>query len=527
MKKKYSLFVLILLISFFLNGCKKESFLSEFVVETKINNSLDSSLLYEEQFRPQFHFSPKEKWMNDPNGMFYYKGIYHLFYQYYPNDIVWGPMHWGHAVSKDLIHWEHKPIALYPDKLGYIFSGSVVVDQHNSSGLGSKENPPLVALFTYLDIEIEKKGQINTQSQGLAFSIDNGETWNKYHGNPIIANSTKKDFRDPKCFWNETTKQWNMVLVAGDRAEFYSSDNLIDWIKTGEFGEEYGAHGGVWECPDLLRFNVGGTEKWVLLISINPGAPLGGSGTQYFIGDFDGKTFTTNQKEAKWLDFGTDNYAGVTYSNVPNNDKIFIGWMGNWQYAQKTPTKKWRSAMTLPRKLVLEKFQNQYILKNQPYEIPKSSIESEFTKDNLNIEKNSPITIQYAHLNQSQITFNSKSKHLKVIFSNTKNEKLVIEFDEIKKSITIDRTNSGIIDFEENFGKKPHVIPMVNGWEENNQIELFVDQSSVEMFINDGRYSFTEIMFPTEPYTKLTFESESGGKIIDISINYFKSIWKK
>ena len=461
----------------------------------------------DKEYRPRIHFTPAKNWMNDPNGLVWHKGEYHLFFQHNPHGTEWGHMSWGHAVSKDLLTWEELPVAIPEGEDGAIFSGSAVCDGDD-----------LVAIYT--------RHTETNQSQCIARSKDNGRTFIKYEYNPVL-DENKKDFRDPKCFWNETTKQWNMVLVAGDRAEFYSSDNLIDWIKTGEFGEEYGAHGGVWECPDLLRFNVGGTEKWVLLISINPGAPLGGSGTQYFIGDFDGKTFTTNQKEAKWLDFGTDNYAGVTYSNAPNNDKIFIGWMGNWQYAQKTPTKKWRSAMTLPRKLVLEKFQNQYILKNQPYEIPKSSIESEFTKDNLNIEKNSPITIQYAHLNQSQITFNSKSKHLKVIFSNTKNEKLVIEFDEIKKSITIDRTNSGIIDFEENFGKKPHVIPMVNGWEENNQIELFVDQSSVEMFINDGRYSFTEIMFPTEPYTKLTFESESGGEIIDISINYFKSIWKK
>jgi fructan beta-fructosidase len=188
--------------------------------------------------------------MNDPNGMVYYKGIYHLFYQYYPDDIVWGPMHWGHATSKDLIHWEHKKIALFPDELGYIFSGSAVVDTNNTSGLGSKENPAMIAIFTYHNMVMEKSGKINAQSQGLAYSLDEGESWTKYDGNPIIPNQTLKDFRDPKVFWNDDTKIWNMVLVAGDCAQFYTSKNLINWNFESSFGKNIGAHGGVWECPD-------------------------------------------------------------------------------------------------------------------------------------------------------------------------------------------------------------------------------------------------------------------------------------
>ena len=280
---------------------------------------------YQEQFRPQFHFSPKEKWMNDPNGLVYNNGVYHLFYQYYPKDIVWGPMHWGHAISEDLIVWKHKPIALYPDELGDIFSGSVVFDVTNSSGLGDIENPPLVAIFTYHLMEGEKAGRTDYQTQGIAFSIDNGDTWTKYNGNPIIDNTDIKDFRDPKVFWHEDSKQWIMSLVAGDHAKFYKSDNLKNWTYLSDFGKEIGAHGGVWECPDLFKLKVKGIseEKWVLLISINPGAPNGGSGTPYFVGNFDGERFIAEHNDIKWIDVGADNYAGITYNNTPNDNWLF------------------------------------------------------------------------------------------------------------------------------------------------------------------------------------------------------------
>ena len=289
---------------------------------------MEQSTVNTEPYRPQFHFTPPAKWMNDPNGLVYNKGVYHLFYQYYPDDIVWGPMHWGHAISKDLLHWEHKPIALYPDKNGYIFSGSAVVDTENTSGFGTKENPALVAIFTYHDIDRERAGKTDFQTQGIAYSLDNGETFTVYDGNPVIGNNGIKDFRDPKVFWDDQSKNWSMLLVAGDHLQIWQSKNLKSWEKVSEFGKNQGAHGGVWECPDLFKLKVGTTdeEKWVLLISINPGAPNGGSGTQYFVGDFDGKTFTSDQKEEKWIDWGTDNYGGVRYNNVPNNKRIFIGW---------------------------------------------------------------------------------------------------------------------------------------------------------------------------------------------------------
>ncbi|MEL6303458.1 MAG: glycoside hydrolase family 32 protein, partial [Bacteroidota bacterium] len=332
---------------------------------------------HEEPYRPQYHFTPKQNWMNDPNGLVFYKGWYHLFYQYYPDDTVWGPMHWGHARSKDMMHWEHMPIALYPDELGLIFSGSAVIDSQNTSGFGSTQNPAMVAMYTYHLMEGEKAGRDDFQTQGIAYSLDEGTTWTKYEGNPVIPNNGIKDFRDPKVFWHEPTKMWVMALVAGDHVKFYESPNLKEWSHMSDFGKEVGAHGGVWECPDLFPLTdaKSGERKWALLVSINPGAPNGGSGTQYFIGDFDGKEFVSAQREAKWLDYGTDNYAGVTYNNLPEEERVFIGWMSNWDYARDTPTESWRSAMTLPRKLFLEKDGEDYWLKNLPLASVESSVE--------------------------------------------------------------------------------------------------------------------------------------------------------
>lgn len=285
-------------------------FMSSALVGCSMSQSIPQSVsptslvegTHNETFRPQVHFSPNEKWMNDPNGMFYLDGEYHLFFQHNPDASVWGPMHWGHAVSKDLVHWEELPIALYPDELGTIFSGSAVVDWNNSSGLGTKENPPIVALYTYHNANMEKEGRIDFQTQALAYSLDKGRTWKKYSGNPVIKNPGIKDFRDPKVMWHEPSEKWVMVLAQKDHIGFYSSENLIDWSLESVFGEDIGGHGGVWECPELLLMPVEGTNesRYVLLVSISPGGPNGGSATQYFVGDFDGKKFVLDtdwQKE--------------------------------------------------------------------------------------------------------------------------------------------------------------------------------------------------------------------------------------
>ena len=297
------------------------------------NQKKDTSNYYQEQHRPQFHFSPEKGWMNDPNGLVYYEGEYHLFYQYYPDSTVWGPMHWGHAISKDLTTWEHLPIALYPDSLGYIFSGSIVIDENNTAGFQTGIEKPLVAIFTIHDMVKEKAGRKDKESQGIAYSLDKGRSWTKYNKNPVLPNKGDTDFRDPKVFWHEPTKHWVMPLAVGQHLEIFTSPNLKDWTKTGEFGQKDGSHGGVWECPDIISLNTNeGIEKWILIQNIGRGAVNGGSGTQYFVGNFDGKTFINdNSPETKlWLDYGADNYAGVTWFNAPNNEKLFIGWMSNW-----------------------------------------------------------------------------------------------------------------------------------------------------------------------------------------------------
>ena len=489
--------------------------------------SADSSKIYKEPYRPQFHFTPEKKWMNDPNGLVFYKGIYHLFYQFYPEDIVWGPMHWGHATSTDLVHWEHRKIALFPDKLGLIFSGSAVVDLYNTSGLGTLNKPPMIAIFTYHNIEIEKAGGINTQSQGLAFSLDEGETWTKYEANPIIENKDLKDFRDPKVFWNSESKSWNLVLVAGDHAQFYTSENLIHWKKESDFGKEIGAHGGVWECPDLFKIKVDNSkkEKWVLLISINPGAPNGGSGTQYFVGDFDGKSFKTNQKESKWIDYGTDNYAGVTYNNAPDNKRIFIGWMSNWQYARNTPTKHWRSAMTLPRELSLVEINGDFVLKSSVIEQIKKQSVPQFSNVLIVLKPKQKFSVDYEILNQSEIQFSAKSKNLKLVFSNIVNDSLVLDYNAKSKTFSIDRRHSGIVNFEENFANKIHKTEVENLITKTIGFRILLDWSSIEVFLNEGIYCFTEQIFPTQAYTKLSIQSDESQEISNFEINKIKGIW--
>lgn len=509
-------------------SCKKEDN-TTITIPSKGALVPNSSTLYQEQFRPQFHFTPQKNWMNDPNGMLYYKGIYHLFYQYYPKDIVWGPMHWGHATSTDLIHWKHQKIALYPDKLGLIFSGSAVMDSSNSSGLGTTANPPMIAIFTYHNLGIEKAKGIKMQSQGLAYSLDEGTTWTKYTRNPIIANPNLKDFRDPKVFWNPETKLWNLVLVAGDHAQFYNSSNLLNWKLTGEFGKNNGAHGGVWECPDLFKLKVANStqEKWVLLISINPGAPNGGSGTQYFIGDYDGKTFTTTQKETRWIDNGTDNYAGVTYNNAPDNKRIFVGWMSNWSYAIKTPTKNWRSAMTLPRELSLVKINGHFILKSTPIPAIKNQFEVALYKNLLPIKANQKTTFEYLNFNQSQIQFDAEAKNLKLVFSNAASDSLVLNYDKTSKAFSIDRTHSGMTTFEKSFGERVHTTSIFERNSPSSNYQIILDWSSIEIFLDGGLYSFTEQIFPKQPYTKLTVSSDENIVIKDLKINAVKGIWDK
>ncbi len=301
-----------------------------------------------EQYRPQIHYTPAKNWMNDPNGMVYVNGTYHLFYQYNPQGNDWGNMSWGHATSADLIHWEEQPVALTRDELGDVFSGSAVVDQNNTAGFGAGA---VVALYTSAS---------SAQQQSLAYSTDDCKSFTRYAGNPVIQNNDD-NLRDPKVFWHEESHQWIMVLAKGWKrgVEFYGSANLKDWQHLSTFVTDLPGRPELqWECPDLIRFG----NRWVLLVSVNPSGPILGSGTMYFVGQFDGTAFTADALDYPlWLDYGMDNYAGVTWSNTGQR-KIMIGWMNNWQYAGSVPCSPWRSAMTLPRELKLTEYAGKPLL---------------------------------------------------------------------------------------------------------------------------------------------------------------------
>ncbi|MDQ3250007.1 MAG: glycoside hydrolase family 32 protein, partial [Chloroflexota bacterium] len=308
------------------------------------------TIALQELFRPLFHFSPPANWLNDPNGLVYYAGEYHLFYQYHPHSAVWGPMHWGHAVSRDLVQWQHLPIALYPDELGMIFSGSAVIDWQNTAGFGKEA---MIALFTH--------DRPDGQRQSLAYSTDQGRTWTKYAGNPLIDTPpAEKDFRDPKVIWyaeSEVAGHWVMLLAVGDSIWFYTSPTLLDWTFVGEFGSGHGAHDGVWETPELFKLPVddGPELRWVLAVGVGEGATIDRLGTQYFVGAFDGATFTNENAPGLelWADYGTDFYAAQAWNDAPDQRQVWLAWLNNWRYARTVPTAPWRGVMSLPRAVSL------------------------------------------------------------------------------------------------------------------------------------------------------------------------------
>jgi fructan beta-fructosidase len=499
---------------------------------------------YNELHRPQFHFSPDSMWMNDPNGMVFYDGEYHLFYQYYPDSTVWGPMHWGHAISEDLVHWEHLPIALYPDQLGLIFSGSAVIDWGNTSGLGTDNQPPMIAIFTQHLMEGEQSGRNDFQVQSIAYSLDKGRNWNMYEGNPVIPNPGIRDFRDPKVIWHEESQKWVMVFAAGDHIKFYSSPNLIDWQHESDFGKEIGAHGGVWECPDLFQLTVENTrdhQLWTLLVSINPGGPNGGSATQYFLGRFDGKQFTLQnefelaleQDTAIWLDYGRDNYAGVTWSDIPQEDgrRIFIGWMSNWSYARDVPTDRWRSAMTIPRELKLRDTENGVRLFSVPigelHQLRKESkkIAPQTVEGQLNI---TALLDSLSGLYEVDLNLRwSEKKAPKSIYlklSNSKTEEYTTGYHIANHQFFSDRTQSGKLDLSPDFPSRNIAPGRPNSTKV--RLQVYFDLASAELFANGGQTVFTDIFFPNEDFKQLDLVVEGGSvEIVRGQIYSLDRIW--
>ena len=457
---------------------------------------------YSEKYRPLYHFTPQYGWMNDPNGMVYADGTYHLFYQYNPYGARWGNMHWGHAISKDLVNWEYQPTAIAPDKLGAIFSGSAVIDHDNTAGFGKGA---MIAIFTSAG---------DRQTQSIAYSLNGGKTFTKYEGNPVLSDANIIDFRDPKVFWHAPSKQWVMSLATTQTITFYGSKNLKEWTRLSEFGEGLGGHGGVWECPDLFPLTYEGKTKWVLFVSINPGGTNGGSATQYFIGNFDGKTFTPDAMNYPlWLDYGRDNYAGVTWSNVPAADgrRLFIGWMSNWDYANEIPTVNFRSAMTVARTLRLAHNGEHLVVASEPVK----EVES-LRRDPLSLaDKTTSDTVTFENLlpnNQGayELTFTvtpNDTDSFSFSIENTKGEVLTYLFDIANKTLSVDRSKSSVA-FNANFAETLIKAPLTA--KKSYTVRLLVDKASTELFVNNGEVVQTNTVFPTEVYNTLRFKTEKG-----------------
>jgi sucrose-6-phosphate hydrolase SacC (GH32 family) len=511
---------------------------------------------HDQPFRPQLSFSPQHNWMNDPNGLVYHDGEYHLFYQYNPNKDTWGDMSWGHAVSTDLLHWTELPLALPVEKdargeiTQMFFSGSAVVDHANTSGLGQPGNPAMVAMYTAAFPHARtlngKAVRAGTQAQSLAYSLDRGRTWTQYAGNPVIPEppatyaAEYREFRDPKMFWYEPEQKWVLATVVAQqhKALFYSSRDLIHWEWTGEFGPA-GATGGVWECPDLVELAVDGDparRKWVLIISLNPGGPAGGSGMQYFVGDFDGKTFTrdpgASNGEAQWLDYGADFYAGVTYNGLPGDRHLLVGWMNNWLYANAVPTTPWRSAQALPRELGLRTVNGRIRLVQQPlaeaqrlrgallYGASERAIASGSQGLHLSGPARAPLEVQMRLKPGSAARSGIR---LGAAGSGTYTE---IGYDAAQGAVYLDRTRSGDAAFHPQFAAR-HAAPVALD-DGGLPLRILVDRGSVTVFAGQGEVVLTDQVFPASGAESVSlFGVDGEAQVRDLKVWPLDSIWKE
>ena len=433
-----------------------------------------------EKYRPVYHHTPAWGWMNDPNGMFYKDGVWHLYFQHNPYGSQWENMTWGHSTSTDLLHWTFQGDPVEADAWGTIFSGSAVVDHNNTSGFGKGA---VVAMYT-------SAGENQTQS--IAYSNDNGQTFTKYDGNPVLTSNTP-DYRDPHVFWNEDIKRWNMIMAEGQHMDIYSSADLKEWKLESQFGAEYGNHGGVWECPDLMKMKVRGTDqyKWMLLCNINPGGPFGGSATQYFVGQFDGHKFTCESapEVTKWMDYGKDHYATVTFDNAPDGRRVAMAWMSNWQYANQVPTMQYRSANSVPRDLDLYEYQGQTYCGVTP-------------SPELAAARPKKATKTLTEACEMVVTLKGNAT---ITLANDKGEQVVMTYDEKSRTFAMDRTKSGQKEFSDDFAAL--TVAPVHG--KMSQLRLFIDRSSIEAFDADGKMAMTNLVFPTKPYNKVLVKGKA------------------
>ena len=462
-----------------------------------------------EKYRPAYHPTPLYGWMNDPNGMVYKDGVWHLCYQWNPFGSKWQNLSWGRSTSRDLIHWEHQGAVLEPDGLGMIFSGSSAIDSTNSAGFGANS---IVAMYT---------SAAASQIQSLAYSTDGGNTFTTYPANPVLT--LESEARDPNMFWNNESKQWTLVLANALEKEMliFTSPNMKQWTLQSSFGKGIGAQDGVWECPDLFQLNVSNTgeKKWVLLCNINPGGIQGGSATQYFIGEFDGKTFKADTDAngnipTKWMDYGKDHYATVSWSDAPDKRRTVIGWMSNWQYAAEIPTMQFRSANTLPRDLSLFRYSDgQYYLASAP------SPEMLNLRDH-SINKSTRFSVGKKVKTFSLPTKNDgiceivmdldtrRSSKVTMTLTNKQQEKVIMTYDAQNAQLSFDRTQSGLVNFSQDFPS----VTVNPTYSENGKVSLriFIDRSSIEVFEKEGRFVQTNLVFPTSPYTTLSLQSNGG-----------------
>ena len=453
---------------------------------SKLAQNSDASYgLINEPYRPLCHHTPRRGWMNDPNGMFYQDGTWHLFYQYNPYGSMWGNMHWGHSTSRDLVHWSDEGIALAPDAWGTMFSGSCVVDTEGTAGFG---RGAVIAMYTS-SRPTPFGGDV--QAQCLAFSTDGGKTFTKYEGNPVLT-AEDKDFRDPNMFWNEDIKAWNLILAVGQEMRIYSSPNLRDWKEESRFGQGYGNHDGVWECPDLFKLKSEGakSEQWVLVCNINPGGPFGGSATQYFVGDFDGHKFTCHSapQVTKWMDYGKDHYATVSFWGAPEGRRTVIAWMSNWQYANEVPTRQFRSGNSIARDLGLFRDGGEWYVSVKPAP-----------------EMTAARGKKVSRLTEACELVVDLKGSATVTLSNAKGEQVVMTYDEKARTFAMDRTQSGNVSFSEAFP----CTTVAPTHRRIKQLRIFIDRCSVEAFDADGKMAMTNLVFPTEAYTDVKVK---GGK---------------
>jgi fructan beta-fructosidase len=472
---------------------------------------------YSEPYRPQYHFSPPQNFMNDANGMVYFQGEYHLFYQHNPQGNVWGHMSWGHAVSPDMVHWKNLPVAI-PEAPDYmIFSGSAIVDSNNSSGLCGKR-PCLLAIYT-----AHKEGW---QRQNLAYSLDRGRTWKDYEQNPVVEEK-KPDFRDPKLFWYEPQKKWVLATVLADErlARFYQSHDMKTWKFISEFGPA-GTTEGQWECPDLIELPVEGTnnKKWVLIISRNPGAPHGGTGVQYFIGNFDGTKFINETPDTQklWVDYGKDFYATQRFANLPPTDKriIWMGWLGNWKYANQEPTSPWRGVQSIPREIFLRKCKQGYCLGQRPVRELNALRGKPMSFRPLPKQKFVPLRLPNASFEmEAQIV---SDRETRISITDTKDSVVVIGFNPATNEVFIDRSKSSEASFSPDFPGR-HAGAIASG--NTVKFRVFVDQTTIELFANDGERILSDRVYLSGPVNLSANSDAQRAKVIG-RVWPMNSVWK-